>query len=379
MRSRLRPFEYMAWAKTEPTGAGIDLCASGMSDFADETQFDDPELAALFERPIDPREISRRSAQSDILPRFCARVAARYGLDAGQVIPSFGASQSIMQACFALVRPGDHVIVERPTYEPMHRVPELLGANVSRLERTFDESWAVLPERLAKLLTPRTSAVILSNLHNPSGVAISDAALREIAEMANRVGALVLVDEVYMDYAFDAEGEHPWRSAVLGIDNAVVWSSTTKAFGFGALRAGWILTRHPEALRDLRLGADYFAVDPPLAGFLQATRVLEAADALAARARKACDRGKARVAAWLAEETRVQWVEPDAGASCVLRLPKLMDVAAFCEHLRREHDTQVVPGRFFDAPNTVRLSFAGDPEQLARGLANISATLDALA
>src|SRR5690606_10552809 len=202
----------------------------------------------------------------------------------------------------------DHVIVERPTYEALHRVPDLLGANVSRLERTFDEGWEVVPDRLARLLTPRTRAVILSSLHNPSGVAVHTDRLEAVAEMAARVGALVLVDEVYLDYAFDPAGAPGWRPACLAVDNAVSWSSSTKAFGFGALRAGWIVTRNPDAAKALNVAADYFAVDPPIAGYMIATQVLDSAPRIMARTDARVSVGRAIVEDWLAQESRASWV-----------------------------------------------------------------------
>ncbi len=367
----------MAWATQVPGGASIDLCASGMRDFVEDPEAES-EAEAWLDEPLRLRELSSRARVGEVHADFCRVVGERYGLAPEQVVPTFAASQAIMHACFALLRPGDHVIVERPTYEPLHRVPELLGANVSRLERTFDEGFRLVPDRLAKLLTPRTRAVVLTNLHNPSGVGIRREELVTVAEMAARVGALVLVDEVYLDYAFDLDEAAPWRPAALTVDNAVSWSSTTKAFGFAALRAGWLVTRHPEVLRDLRRAGDYFAVNAPVAGLVAAQRVLRMAPQLQERATRACSRGRAQVEAWLEREGRVDWVAPDAGASCVLRLPKLMSDTDFCQHLREVHDTQLVPGRFFDAPGTVRLSFALDPERLERGLENISASLDAL-
>ncbi len=92
-----------------------------------------------------------RERTFEVHREFCEAVAERYGVEPECVTPTLGSSQAIMHALFAWVRSGDHVIVERPTYEPLHRVPELLGANVSRLERKFDEGWQVDPHRLAKL------------------------------------------------------------------------------------------------------------------------------------------------------------------------------------------------------------------------------------
>ena len=137
-----------------------------------------------------------------------------------------GASLGILYVLLAFVRPGDHVIVERPAYEALHRVPAMLGADVSRLGRRHDEEWAVRVDRLARLITPRTRAILLTNLHNPSGTLIPAEAMLAIGDLAARVGAIVCVDEVYLDFHWNQPGTRPACSIV---DNAVSWSSTPRS------------------------------------------------------------------------------------------------------------------------------------------------------
>ncbi len=364
----------MDWAQTVPHGARYDLTQSGIADALDGEN--DPEA---WSGSIPLHELCRQDLRFEAIAEFTAAVAERYEVDPECVTPTLGASQAILHALFALVRAGDHVIVERPTYEPLHRVPALLGAEVSRLERRFDEDWAVVPERLAQLLTPRTRAVVLSNLHNPSGVAIPTATLEAVGEMAARVGADVLVDEVYLDFGFDARGGLPWRPACLAIQNGVSWSSATKCFGFSALRSGWIVTRDPAAQKLVRDAAAYLHVFVPVSTARLGARVLRSAPTWVARSTQAAQRGLPLVLDWLARDSRVRWVSPHAGLVGLVRLPDLVQDLPFCAHLRERYDTQVTPGSFFEAPGCVRLAFAGRPEDLAQGLVNFSAALDDLA
>lgn len=363
----------MAWAQSVPFGARLDLTQSGIADAL--TGDDDPEG---WVDPVPLHALCRQDQRHQVMAEFAAAVADRYGVDPACVTPTLGASQAIMHSLFALVRPGDHVIVERPTYEPLHRVPTLLGAEVSRLERRFDEGWAAVPERLAQLITPRTRAVVLSSLHNPSGVGIPTPVLESIGDMAARVGAHVLVDEVYLDFRFDPEGGLDWRPACRVLDNGVSWSSATKCFGFSALRAGWIVTRDPVAQKLIREAAAYMHVYVPVATASVGTRVLRDARRWTERSQRAAQTGLGRVKAWLERETRVGWVEPTGGLVGLVRLPDLLADAAFCAHLRERYETQVTPGAFFEAPGCVRLAFAGDPDVLDQGLANFSSALDDL-
>ncbi len=381
MKSALRPLEYVPWSRSVERAARYDLTGSGMADTLAPWS-DDEEAKALVEAwsgTLDIADLGRRDVRRSAREAFIDAVAKRYGVDSARVIPTLGASLAITQVLMAALRPGDQVVVERPTYEPLHRVPELLGANVSRLDRDAADDWAVRPERLARLLTSRTRAVILSNLHNPSGVAIERETLLEVTELAARVGAVVLVDEVGLDYCFSTQADGPVLPACLVAPNCVSWSSTSKCFGFPALRAGWIVAGTPEAARIIRTATNYLHVDEPVSSLVLGARVLREAERLTQWAAQVSSAGRAIVERWIAGEKRVSWVPPRAGITGCVRLPDLMQDAPFAQHLRDRYDTQVVPGTFFEAPGILRVSFGVSPAILEQGLANVSAALDDLA
>lgn len=366
----------MAWAKTVPRGARYDLTASGVADtLADD---DDAISTDGWADDLEVADLCRRDRADAALEGLIAAIAQRYDVEPASVTPTLAASTAITHVLMALVRAGDHVVVERPTYEALRRAPEILGARVSRLERKFEEDWAVVPERLAQLLTSRTRAVILSNFHNPSGVAIDAKTMHAICELASRVGAMVLVDEVYLDYSFSLDPSSPHLPACRVAKNAVSWSSTTKCMGFSALRAGWIVTPDPDAAKAIRSATDYLHVYPPVATARLATRVLAHADALARRAQAIATVGRRVVERWLAAENRVSWVPPTAGLTGVIKLPAFMQDQALCDHLRQRYETQLVPGTMFEAPGHARLSFGLPADHLEQALANITAALDDL-
>lgn len=367
----------MAWAKSVPHDARFDLTASGVPD-STAGELPDELVAAGWGGTLDVAPLCRRSTRADAQAAFVAAVAERYGVRPEQVVPTLGASLAITHVLLALLRAGDHVVVERPTYEALHRVPEIFGASVSRLERRFEDGWAVVPERLARLLTSRTKVVLLTNLHNPSGVAIPRDVLTAVTELVGRVGGLVLVDEVYLDYAFELGEGSDVLPACRIAPNCVSWSSTTKCFGFSALRSGWIVAGDPEVARAVRAASNYLHVDAPVSSLQLGARVLAQADALQRRAAEIAGPGRAVLDAWIAQERRIRWTPPRSGLSCCLRLPDLMHDGQFAEHLRERYDTLVVPGGFFEAPGFIRLSFGIPPDDLGQALAHVSAALDDL-
>ncbi|TPW15622.1 MAG: Aspartate/tyrosine/aromatic aminotransferase, partial [bacterium] len=72
-------------------------------------------------------------------PAIRALIAERYGVTSEEALPVAGTSLGIFLVAAAILSTGDHVLVERPAYEALLRVPEALGAVVDRFERSFEE------------------------------------------------------------------------------------------------------------------------------------------------------------------------------------------------------------------------------------------------
>jgi aspartate/methionine/tyrosine aminotransferase len=367
----LRPLDAASWASSVAPGARFDLSQDSLVCHLRDLASDDRD-------PLADEGDRGRTTWPDSEAALTAAVARRYGVEPAHVTLTLGANQAIIHALLAVLRPGDHVVVERPTYEPLFRVPEMLGAGVSRIDRRFEDGWQLVPERLAKVLTSRTRVVVLTNLHSPSGVACPPRTMAEIASLAARVGALVLVDEVLLDFAFDLDPAAACRPACIVADNAISFSSTSKGLGLPALRVGWLVTRDPDAARDLKIAPDYLHARLPATTARLAAAALGQADELAQRGVRIATTGRRIVERWAQGEPRVECILPHAGFHALVRLPKGLSDQAFATHLRARYETQVVPGGVLEAPGNVRLNLAAGAPILEQGLANLSAALDDL-
>ena len=77
------------------------------------------------------------------------------------------------------------------------------GGKVRRFERRADQGFRLGLEEPERRLTPDVRLVVLCNLHNPSSTLSDDTTIHQVGEMAAKVGARVLVDEVYLETLFD--------------------------------------------------------------------------------------------------------------------------------------------------------------------------------
>src|SRR5438552_3103021 len=184
---------YIRWAKSHPA-ARINLARSGV----------EPCPAAAL--GLTARDLVVTLPVEDGYAPLRSAIARRYGVDAAQVFTvSGGTSFANWFACAAALAGcgrAAEAIVERPTYEPLLRIPEALGHRIRRLDRRFDEDYAIDLQRFESLVTARTRLAIVTNLHNPSGARIDAATLRRMAATLRRVGAFLVVDEVYLECPF---------------------------------------------------------------------------------------------------------------------------------------------------------------------------------
>lgn len=355
---------YINWAKSLPR-VDVNLARSGI---------DHCPASLLKLRPADL--VATLPVKYGYAPLGEA-IAARYGVAAPQVFAlSGGTSFANWVACAAVLDGFSHgaeVIVERPAYEPLLRIPQALGHRVRRLDRRFEDDYAIDLDRFASLVTTRTRLAIVTNLHNPSGARIPMPTLRAMASLLARVKACLLVDEVYLECVFRNRPE----SSVHAGPNVLTTSSLTKAYGLDGLRAGWMLGPPALVARAGRIN-DLMTNNSVAAGERMALAAFRHHRDIDRRAHAILDPNLVGVRTFLAGEPRLRAFVPAGGTVVFPRLPSRIDGDRLVKHLAARHSTLAVPGRFFESPRHVRISFGCRPALLARGLANISRALDEL-
>jgi aspartate/methionine/tyrosine aminotransferase len=298
------------------------------------------------------------------------RLAQKCGVSPECVVAATGTSMANHLALAATVEPGDEVLIEEPTYELLLSTARYLGAAVRRFSRRFEYDFRVDPEEVERRMTPRTRLVVLTNMHNPSGALMDTETLRVVGEIARSYGAWVLVDEVYLEALFD----QPVRSAFHLGTNFLVTSSLTKAYGLSGLRCGWILAEPSLAERIWRLN-DLFAATPAHPAELLSVIALDHLDRIAARAKGLVDNNRSELDKLLDSRPDLECFRPQFGTIVFPRLRR-GSVDEFCQWLRSQYDTSVVPGRFFEMPEHFRIGLGGDVAMTAEGIRRLGRALD---
>jgi len=366
----MRKILYTAAHVLPETDEGYDLGRSTSNNLSFEEVLDDALVAELREAGIGYGTVAGNDAVR-------AAVAESVGLRPEHVLTTNGAIGALHLAVFCLCDHGDEVVTVTPGFPATFDLIQALGAVKRPVALRFDEGYVLDVGRLTSLLTERTKLVLLISPHNPSGVTMERDAMAAVLDvMAKRSpDAYLLLDETFREAAY-GDGPPEPSGATLS-DRVLTVSSLSKAHGAPGLRLGWITCSDPELLAHLAIGKGKTAISCSILDERLGARILaDAPDILDDRNARL---GKAlnAVEAWVARNGElVEWVRPDAGGMCCVRLKvSAYDEAGVEDFYRRAAENQInLAGgdRFLDERRVFRLGFGALP------LAMFERALDAL-
>ncbi len=164
------------------------------------------------------------------------RLAALFGLARENVTVGNGSDEVILLLALAYLEPGTEAVLAAPPYAIHHKA--VLTAGGRPVAVALDDDTHDLPA-MANAVGERTRVMFVTNPHNPTGTAVTAAALEELAaRVPPRV--LLIVDEAYHDFV-DDDARHNGRDLLDRYPNVVTLRTFSKAYGLAGLRAGYAL------------------------------------------------------------------------------------------------------------------------------------------
>ncbi len=172
-----------------------------------------------------------------------------FPVDPDRVLITAGTSEGIELALTALANPGDGVLVPLPTYPLYTAVLAKIGAEALYYRTDPDRGWLPDVGHLEGLITARTRALVLIDPNNPTGAVYPEPVRRQLLQVAERHGLVILADEVYGDLAYD--GPVPPLGSLDPDGPIVAFSSLSKAYLAPGWRTGWLAVGRSPRLDDL--------------------------------------------------------------------------------------------------------------------------------
>jgi 2-aminoadipate transaminase len=324
------------------------------------------------------------------LREMIARHTCRYGVNVGpdNILITASSQQALDLIGKVFINPGDHIIVEQPTYLGALQAWNLYQAQY--IPVASDDEGMITDGLEGAMRAGPKFLYALPNFQNPMGVTLSLERRRRIVELADHHGVPILEDDPYGQLRY--EGDHLPSIAAIDSDfqkhnghpytgNVIYLSSLSKTLAPG-LRLGWIVASEGviERLVLAKQGTDLhtstfaqmIAYEVARGGFLdEHVRMLR---------REYRARRDAMLEAMAASfPAEVTWTRPSGGLFLWVRFPEGVDAAEVLREAIKQKVAFVVGSAFHadgSGRNTARLNFSNsDPAKIHEGITRLGAVL----
>ena len=363
---KIQPFKVEEWMNAHETRARYNIA---------ETCVDSVSLAELFQLTNTDGEAfwqnfrKKRLTYGDIegAPEFRQGVCGLYRtLKVENIVPTHGASGANHHVFYSLIQPGDEVISIMPTYQQLYSIPESLGAKVKILNLTRENGYHVDLQALKELVTEHTRMICINNPNNPTGALLTEEELTGIVEIAGKVDAWVLCDEVYRHLTQRDE----WCPSIADLyQKGISVASMSKVFSLAGLRLGWIATHDRNAIRSFLSHRDYNLISCGMLDEAIAGIALSGAENIWKRNGQIVRANLVILNQWVNTQPHVSYVKPEAGTTALVYYDLDIPSRTFCEELFARTGAFVTPGECFELERCMRIGYACDTDTLKAGLA----------
>ena len=229
-------FERMSLAATQHRAVNL---GQGFPDFGWPDEILDCAARAL-------KEGSNQYAPSRGLPALREAVASHYNRHFGQdlatehICVTSGATEALGAAILATVQPGDEVIIFTPAYDSY--APMIRRAGATPVEVALQPpGWRLDRDALEAAVSPRTSAILFNNPHNPAGRLFEQDELETLAATAREHDLIVISDEVWEHVLLNHRTFTPLASLPGMAERVIKVGSAGKIFSLTGWKVGWIV------------------------------------------------------------------------------------------------------------------------------------------
>jgi aspartate/methionine/tyrosine aminotransferase len=296
----------------------------------------------------DPDPLGSRTAREAIAHHH------GHGLRAEELLLTASTSEGYGLLFKLLGDPGDEVLVPSPSYPLFDWLARLEGLRARSVPSYFHERWHLDLGAVETAISPRTRAVVVVNPNNPTGHFLSKSEWQQLTELCARHSLALLIDEVFADYALEAQADHLATALREAEPPCPVFllSGLSKVAALPQLKLGWVAVRGPGAAEHLEglafLADQYLSVSAPVQA--AAPILLALAPGIRTQVHRRLHANLNALDAALAGQLRLSRLPVEGGWSVLVRRPAVDPDEASALRLLETAQTLVHPGSFFDLP-----------------------------
>ena len=375
----------MSQKSSELRAAGVDVINLSVG----EPDFNTPEhIKEAAKKAIDENYTHYPPVPGymDLRKAIAGKLRAENGVefDPSQIVVSAGAKHSLSNVIYALINPGDEVVIPTPAWVSYVEMVKLAGGKNVLVPAGIEQDFKVTPEQLEAAITPRTRMVLLCSPSNPSGSVYTRRELQGLVKVLEKYPQIaILSDEIYEHINYT--GEFASLASFPEIaDRVVIVNGVSKAYAMTGWRIGFMAgpTAVAKAVSKLQgqttSGISTIAQKAALAAYEGPQQCV--ADMLAAFRRRrdlVVELGRRIPGLKVNEPQGAFYLFPEVsaylGRRCGDRVIATDDDLAM--YLLEEGHVATVSGSAFCMPGYIRLSYAASDDQLREAFARIEKAL----
>lgn len=218
--------------------------------FPDEDGPEDVRRIAAEAAVAGPNQYPPMMGVAELRQAVAAHEKRFYGLNVdwqSEVLVTSGATEALADCLFALIEPGDEVVLIEPLYDSYLPIVRRAGG-VAKLVRVTPPDWALDRAALEAAFSERTKLILLNNPHNPAAKVFSRDELTFIAGLLEKFDAYAVCDEVYEHIVFDSRRHIPLITLPGMRERCLKIGSAGKSFSLTGWKVGYI-TAAPQLLQ----------------------------------------------------------------------------------------------------------------------------------
>lgn len=303
------------------------------------------------------------------------------------IVVSNGAKQSIANVMFALLNPGDEVVVFSPYWVSYSALIELAEGKPVFIKGGIENDFKATAEQLKNAITDKTKAIIYSSPCNPTGSVFSRTELEQIAEVVKQHEDIVVIaDEIYEHINYTEE-KVSIASLPGMVDRTVTINGFAKGFAMTGWRVGYIGAPAWLAKGCVKVQGQITSANCSIAQRAALTAI--SSDLGPTREMtKAYDERRQLVYDLLKEVPGIKinmpkgafYFFPDVSSYFGKSVGeyKIKDASDLCMYILEKAHVSLVTGAAFGDPDCVRLSYAASEQELREAIKRISKVLSEL-
>jgi aspartate aminotransferase len=297
-----------------------------------------------------------------------------------QIVVSNGAKQSISNVFYALLNPGDEVIIFTPFWVSYTAMVQLAGGTPVFIEGGIENDFKATAQQLKLAISPKTKAVIFSSPCNPTGSVFTETELKSIAEvLENHPEIICISDEIYEHINFT--GKHVSIANFPGMyERTVTVNGFSKGYAMTGWRVGYIGAPVWLAKAANKIQGQYTSGNSSISQRAAYIALTEKDNSTRQMAEAYLHR-RALVFDMLQEIPGWEVNMPEGAFYFFPNVKdnfnrgKIKNASDLCMYLLEDAEVSLVTGEAFGAPECVRLSYAASEDQLKTAIKRIKSTI----